>query len=152
MSDRLAVMNNGRIEQIGTPADVYERPSTGFVAGFVGISNVLSGEVASRVTGSEAPFTVRPEKIRLAERAERPGDQELGALGRVSEVIYVGANTRYVVDLDGGGQLVVLQQNLSMSSMDALDVRGREVSLIWRSEHNRPITQELREGERKGDA
>ena len=67
MSDRMAVFNEGRIEQVGTPAEVYERPATAFVAGFVGTSNLLRGEVARAIVGEDGTFTVRPEKIRLAE-------------------------------------------------------------------------------------
>ena len=73
MSDRIAVFNRGRIEQIGSPADVYERPATAFVAGFVGTSNLLGGEVAVRIVGRPGTFTVRPEKIRLADLSESPG-------------------------------------------------------------------------------
>src|SRR4026208_1697994 len=72
MSDRIAVFNEGKIEQVGTPADVYERPATSFVAGFVGTSNLLSGEVAKRITGSEQMFSVRPEKIHLGAENSAP--------------------------------------------------------------------------------
>jgi putative spermidine/putrescine transport system ATP-binding protein len=139
MSDRLAVFNRGRIEQIGTPAEVYELPSTGFVAGFVGTSNVLSGAVAQAIAGSPDPFTIRPEKIHLdnADAAVRP--DECTATGHVREVVYIGALTKYVVSLDGGGELVVFQQNLSTSSMEALQVQGRSVRLTWGRENNRPV-------------
>lgn len=141
MSDRLAVMNQGRIEQVGTPAEVYERPATAFVAGFVGASNVLAGEAARAVTGSVAAFTIRPEKIRLAPVEERPAGNQSTATGVVREVVYVGAFTRYTVDLDAGGELVVMQQNLTMSSMEVLQVRGQRVRLIWERQHNRAIAQ-----------
>jgi putative spermidine/putrescine transport system ATP-binding protein len=140
MSDRLAVMNQGRVEQVGSPAEVYERPATGFVAGFVGASNVLSQEVAEAITGQRQAITVRPEKIRLGEVDERPAPQEVSALGAVREVVYVGAFTRYVVDLDLGDELVVLQQNLAMSSMDVLQARGRMVRLFWNRQHSRVIS------------
>ena len=139
MSDRLAVMNQGRIEQVGSPAEVYERPATGFVAGFVGASNVLSGQAAFAVTGQRSPITVRPEKIRLGEPDERPHPDEVSAPGQVRDVVYVGAFTRYVVDLDAGAELVVLQQNLTMSSMDVLQARGRAVRLFWSRQHSRVI-------------
>jgi putative spermidine/putrescine transport system ATP-binding protein len=140
MSDRLAVMNQGRIEQVGSPAEVYEQPATSFVAGFVGVSNVLAGEVAERITGADGPFTIRPEKIHLTEPDAAPGADQASVTGRVREVIYVGAHTRYVVDLDGGGELVVLQQNLAVSSMEALQVQGRSVRLIWDRAHSRPVS------------
>jgi putative spermidine/putrescine transport system ATP-binding protein len=141
MSDRLAVMNQGRVEQVGTPAEVYENPATGFVAGFVGASNVLAGDAARAVTGSAAAFTIRPEKIRLATPDETPTAGESSAAGVVREVVYVGAFTRYTVDLEGGGELVVMQQNLTMSSMEVLQARGRRVRLIWDRQHNRAIAQ-----------
>ena len=141
MSDRLAVMNQGRVEQVGTPAEVYENPATGFVAGFVGASNVLAGDAARAVTGSAAAFTIRPEKIRLAPLDETPTVSESTAIGVVREVVYVGAFTRYTVDLEGGGELVVMQQNLTMSSMEVLQARGQRVRLIWERQHNRAIAQ-----------
>ena len=142
MSDRLAVMNQGRVEQVGSPVEVYERPSTGFVAGFVGASNVLSGKAALALTGRSSAITVRPEKIRLGEPGEQPHADEVSAPGRVRDVVYVGAFTRYVVDLDAGAELVVMQQNLTMSSMDVLQARGRAVRLFWNRQHSRVIEQE----------
>lgn len=139
MSDRLAVFRDGRIEQVGPPADVYERPATRFVAGFVGTSNLLSGEVARQVVGVDGTFTVRPEKIRLAEAEAAPGPDEIGAPGRIRQVVYLGPDTRYHVALDAGSELVVTQQNLATSSMDALALEGRSVRLIWKRHHCRPV-------------
>ncbi len=135
MSDRIAVFNAGRIEQVGTPAEVYEQPATEFVAGFVGTSNLLRGETAQTVLGHAGVFSVRPEKIHVADVDASPGEGEDSATGTVSEVVYVGSGTRYVVDLDAGGTLVALQQNLRTSSMDVLAMRGRKVRLVWRKEH-----------------
>jgi putative spermidine/putrescine transport system ATP-binding protein len=139
MSDRLAVMNQGRVEQVGSPAEVYERPATSFVAGFVGASNVLLGEAALAITGRPQTITVRPEKIRLGSLEDRPHPDEVMAQGVVRDVVYVGAFTRYVVELEAGGELVVLQQNLTMSSMDVLQARGRRVRLLWNRQHSRVI-------------
>jgi putative spermidine/putrescine transport system ATP-binding protein len=139
MSDRLAVMNHGRVEQVGSPAEVYERPATSFVAGFVGASNVLSADTARAITGRPQAITVRPEKIRLGGPDERPLADEVAAPGVVQDVVYVGAFTRYIVQLDAGGELVVLQQNLTMSSMDVLQARGRRVRLFWDRQHSRVI-------------
>jgi putative spermidine/putrescine transport system ATP-binding protein len=122
MSDRLAVFNDGRIEQIGAPADVYEHPASEFVAGFIGISNVLERDGRK--------FTVRPEKIEMRFDADGRGEP-----GRVRDVVYVGMFTRYVVELDSGGELTVVRQNLEASSADALESRGRRVRLEWRPEH-----------------
>jgi putative spermidine/putrescine transport system ATP-binding protein len=126
MSDRLAVFNDGRIEQVGAPAEVYERPATEFVAGFVGVSNVI--------TRDGRTFTVRPEKITMLETAEAlRGDT--AELGRIRDVVYVGMFTRYVVELDSGGELTVVKQNLETSSRDVLESRGKRVRLEWRPEH-----------------
>jgi putative spermidine/putrescine transport system ATP-binding protein len=139
MSDRLAVFNQGRIEQIGAPADVYERPLTRFVAGFVGTSNLLRGEAAERILGSSGTFTIRPEKIRLAAPDATVGPDETSATGVVRGVVYLGPDTRYVVTLDAGGELVVTQQNLSTSSTEALAQEGKAVRLVWARQHQLPI-------------
>jgi putative spermidine/putrescine transport system ATP-binding protein len=126
MSDRIAVLNDGRVEQVGIPAEVYERPATGFVTGFVGVSNMLERDGRS--------FTVRPEKVRIVD----PGAQSDGLhteRGRVRDVAYAGMVTRYLVDLDAGGELQVVRQNLETSSVEALEQRGREVTVGWRPEH-----------------
>ena len=139
MSDRLAVFNGGRIEQVGSPAEVYERPATGFVAGFVGVSNVLEAAVAAAIAGNPHPFTIRPEKISMRDPGDEVDPEDCTATGHVREVVYLGAITRYVVGLDGGGSLVVMEQNLSTSSMEALQVRGKPVRLVWRRSNNRPV-------------
>jgi putative spermidine/putrescine transport system ATP-binding protein len=128
MSDRLAVFNQGRIEQVGTPAEVYEHPATEFVAGFVGVSNVVERDGRR--------FTIRPEKIRmLAEDEPAAHDGDVVEPGHIHEVVYAGMVTRYHVELDRGGQLMVIRQNLETSSADALESRGRRVRLEWRPEH-----------------
>jgi putative spermidine/putrescine transport system ATP-binding protein len=139
MSDRIAVFNGGRIEQVGAPADVYERPQTTFVAGFVGTSNLLSGEIARQVIGRDGTFTVRPEKIRLGGLDAIAAADETSAPGRIREVVYLGADTRYHVALDAGGELVVTEQNLTTSSTEALAAQGRPVRLIWKSVHSLAI-------------
>ena len=147
MSDRMAVFSGGRVEQVGTPADVYEHPKTTFVAGFVGTSNLLTGDAAQAVIGSSGTFTVRPEKIRLAEPEDEPGADEQTVRGRVREVVYLGSDTRYIVALDVGGELVVTRQNLQTSSMEALVVQDRPVRLIWKRQH----VLSLAGGEKEGD-
>ena len=135
MSDRIAVFHEGRIEQIGTPAEVYEHPASAFVAGFVGTSNLLQGEAARRVVGEDGVFSVRPEKIRIVPRVTDPGHDEVTADGRVEEVVYVGAATRFVVRLDLGGELVALQQNSESSSADLDAYRNSPVRLVWKRRH-----------------
>ena len=140
MSDRLAVFNHGQIEQVGTPAEVYERPSTGFVAGFVGVSNVLSGEVARAITGDEHAFTIRPEKIEMREpetdgRAPIDAPQPDTCARSYTWVRSRDTSSSWIV----GGTLVVMQQNLGTSSMEALQVRGRAVRLVWSRANNRLV-------------
>jgi putative spermidine/putrescine transport system ATP-binding protein len=127
MSDRMAVFNKGRIEQVGIPAEVYERPETEFVAGFVGVSNVLVRDGRH--------VTIRPEKIRIADsgQAQTPGLE--AEAGRVRDVVYVGVVTRFVVELDAGGELTVVRQNLEGTAAEALAQRGRRVLLEWQPEH-----------------
>jgi putative spermidine/putrescine transport system ATP-binding protein len=128
MSDRLAVFNEGRIEQIGSPAEVYEHPHTEFVADFVGISNVLerNGE----------RIIIRPEKIHMSEQGDG------GEPGVIREVVYLGSATRYIVDLDSGGQLTVVRQNLETSSQEALEDQGKRVRLSWSPDHTYTIRKE----------
>ena len=131
MSDRLAVFNQGRIEQIGLPAEVYEHPENEFIAGFVGVSNVIERDGRR--------YTVRPEKITLLMNGEAP---EAGAhveQGLVRDVQYAGPVTRYHVTLDRGGELQVLAQNLDEGSSEVLEAKGRRVSLEWRPEQESAI-------------
>jgi len=139
MSDRVAVFNRGKIEQVGSPADIYEHPASAFVAGFVGTSNLIEGEMARRITGSDARFSIRPEKIHLSQRDASAGRESFSADGRVRDVVYLGLYTRYLVELDGGGDLVVVQQNLTSTSMDVMRARGQEVRLVWQREHVRHV-------------
>jgi putative spermidine/putrescine transport system ATP-binding protein len=125
MSDRVAVFNAGRIEQVGKPAEIYERPANDFVAGFVGVSNLVERD------GKR--FTIRPEKVRLL----GPGDPVEGLVterGVVGDVAYAGMITRYLVELEQGGELLVVRQNLETSSAEALEQRGRDVTVGWRPE------------------
>ncbi len=142
MSDRIAIFNRGLIEQVGTPADVYERPATAFVAGFVGISNILSGRVAELVSGSPGTVTVRPEKIHLEEPGAPVPDGSVALDGRVSDVAYLGSDTKYHVTLDAGGELAVIKQNVTTSSMEALAMNGRAVRLVWDRAHTLPVAVE----------
>jgi putative spermidine/putrescine transport system ATP-binding protein len=141
MSDRIAVFNHGRIEQVGTPAEIYEHPASAFVAGFVGVSNLVSGPLAQSITGSPGMFSIRPEKIRLAQPSDPVAADAYTATGRIREVIYLGMYTRYVVELDGGGELAVMEQNLNATSMDALAAQGRSVRLVWPRQHVSVISQ-----------
>jgi putative spermidine/putrescine transport system ATP-binding protein len=125
MSDRIAVFNAGRIEQVSPPVELYERPATEFVAGFVGVSNLLERD------GDR--FTIRPEKIQLADPGA-PLDGLRSERGRIAAVAYAGMVTRYTVALDAGGELQVIRQNVEGTSVDAASEQGREVIVGWRPE------------------
>ena len=136
LSDRIAVFRDGLVEQVASPVALYEEPATAFVAGFVGTSNLLEGEVAQALVGEPGPVSVRPEKITL-----RPGRVDAGgpglciATGVVDEVVYLGASTHAVVDLDGGGRLTVLQHNLESAAASMPGRRGEPVTLSWQQSH-----------------
>jgi putative spermidine/putrescine transport system ATP-binding protein len=133
MSDRLAVFNQGRIEQIGPPAEVYEHPQSEFIAGFVGVSNVIERDGRR--------YTVRPEKINILLDGELPQAGSHVERGVVHDVQYVGPVTRYHVRLESGGELQVLAQNLEEGSSEVLEARGRTVSLEWRPEQESVISE-----------
>ncbi len=143
MSDRLAVMDGGAIQQLGAPSEVYERPANQFVAGFVGTSNVLERD------GSR--FTVRPEKIRILEADDRDKGLQTEK-GRVREVAYAGMITRYLVDLEAGGELQVVRQNLETSSDEAQEMRGRDVTIGWRPEQAVAVSRNESESEHKEES
>jgi putative spermidine/putrescine transport system ATP-binding protein len=126
MSDRIAVFNEGRIEQVSPPRDLYEQPATEFVAGFVGVSNLLERDGAR--------FTIRPEKIQLVDPAAPPNGLRTER-GRIADVAYAGMLTRYTVELDAGGELQVVRQNTESTSADVASEQGREVVVGWRPEH-----------------
>jgi putative spermidine/putrescine transport system ATP-binding protein len=132
MSDRIAVFSDGRIEQVATPAELYENPSTAFVAGFVGTSNLLTGEAAPAVLGREGTFSIRPEKIHLDSDVESGNTT---ARGTVADVVYLGSVNHYLVELEAGPTLTVLKQNLKDSTDQAMSRRGQQVTVGWADEH-----------------
>jgi putative spermidine/putrescine transport system ATP-binding protein len=130
MSDRIAVFNQGRIEQIGSPEEVYERPATPFVSGFVGTSNVLERDGRR--------FTIRPEKVRLL----AAGESRSGLVtepGIIRGVAYAGPVTRYEVELQAGGRLQAVRQNYETSSAQAGEQRGQQVAVGWLPEQAVPV-------------
>ncbi len=126
MSNRIAVFNQGRIEQVSPPVELYEHPGTEFVAGFVGVSNLLERDGAR--------FTIRPEKIQLLDPATRPNGLRTER-GRIAGVAYAGMVTRYTVILDAGGELQLVRQNAEGASLNAATEQGKEVLVGWRPEH-----------------
>jgi putative spermidine/putrescine transport system ATP-binding protein len=132
MSDRVAVMSNGRIEQVGPPVEIYERPATEFVAGFIGISNLL--------TRDGVRFVVRPEKLRmlLDEDVLEPGMTV--EPGVVEQLVYVGQSTRYNVRLERGELLVAVRQNIEAAD-EVVRWEGRRIRLGWSPEHTYVLDQ-----------
>ncbi len=104
MSNRIAVFNLGRIEQVGTPREIYDHPTTAFVAGFVGTSNVMSAALSEQLMGVAAVHSIRPERIRVVQ--ETVADSEVSVSGTVSDVQYLGADSRVRVDLADGSHLL----------------------------------------------
>jgi spermidine/putrescine transport system ATP-binding protein len=156
MSDRIAVMNRGRFEQLGDPEALYERPSTRFVAGFLGVSNLLPGRIEQssgsyavvrlvdetrlRVPRSlangatEVEVGVRPEKIRMAAASDTGGDAN-ALVGTVRDASYLGVSTQYIVEAAGGQRLTVYEQNVERTVHGSLHRPGEEVRLTWSPDH-----------------
>jgi putative spermidine/putrescine transport system ATP-binding protein len=133
MSDRVAVFNEGRIEQVGPPAEVYEHPESEFIAGFVGVSNVLERDGRR--------YTIRPEKINLLEDGQDPRPGWHVEPGVVRDVQYVGPVTRFYMTLDRGGELQVLDQNLEEGSLEVLELKGRRARVEWRPDQESVIDE-----------
>ena len=133
MSDRIAVFNEGRIEQAGEPESVYERPANPFVAGFVGVSNLIHRDGRS--------FTVRPEKVRMLAAGD-PAEGLVVEEGTIDDVSYAGMVTRFHVALDGGDRLQVARQNLEQISHEDEGMRGQRVKVGWRREHTVAVAEQ----------
>ena len=127
MSDRIAVFDKGKIQQLDNPSTIYERPSNEFVAGFVGISNLISGKAAEEIIGKAGTFTVRPEKIQLGKMT----GQVRSAEGTIKEVEYLGPSTRFLVELDAGVTLMALRQNTHETSLEVEALRNSRTTLSW---------------------
>ena len=164
MSDRIAVMNKGRYEQLGEPESLYERPTTRFVAGFLGISNLLAGTVAgvdgryatvrlgddtnvrapSALVGANTTISigVRPEKIRLREPADAPPEGHNRLTGVVRDASYLGVSTQYQVEARGGARLTVYEQNVERATRSELWTPGEDVLLTWSPDHSFVVADE----------
>ena len=127
MSDRVAVFDRGKIQQLDSPAIIYENPANSFVAGFVGISNLISGEAGKSLLGKEGTWLVRPEKIEID--SQQSGGRR--ATGQIREVEYLGPATRFLVDLDVGISLMALRQNTSESATSVATMRNSKVTVSW---------------------
>jgi ABC-type Fe3+/spermidine/putrescine transport system ATPase subunit len=131
LSDRIAVFNDGRIEQLGTPAELYERPTSRFVADFVGTSNLFDADRSRDLLGREGHHSVRPEKMTVT-RDGLAGEGVVNVPGTVVEAIYLGSGVRLVVDLDDGTRVTVLEQNDRARIHD--DERGDRVVVSWHAD------------------
>lgn len=136
MSDRVAVFNNGRIEQVDTPRELYMRPRTPFVASFVGTSNVFDSAVARQICGMDGMYSLRPEHIRLNESGE------VQVQGIVQAVQYQGAATRFELRLTDGAKLLVSQANLSGADLPTGFEPGQPVQASWSREAMVPLQEE----------
>ncbi|MSS00208.1 ABC transporter ATP-binding protein [Arthrobacter sp. BL-252-APC-1A] len=133
LSDRIAVFNDGGIEQVGTPEDLYERPATRFVATFLGSTNLVEGELSRRLTGADGLVSIRPERIHLAAPGALAPEGFSSVPAVIEEIVYTGPTTRYVALTDTGDRLIVQEQNDSRATEAA---RGDAVELQWPSRFN----------------
>jgi putative spermidine/putrescine transport system ATP-binding protein len=131
MSDRVAVFRDGLVEQVATPVELYERPASSFVAGFVGTSNRIGGEAARVLLGTDGEFAVRPEKLRLVPPGGALDSDEVAAPGVVREVVYLGPSTHTIVELDAGPRLTVSRPNTGDSAAASFDASGTRVCAVW---------------------
>lgn len=135
MSDRIVVFNSGRIEQVGTPEQVYEEPRTNFVAGFLGTANIFSVDVARKFLGAATTVSIRPERIRLQAPETKIDKDETSVKGTVQEAAFVGANTIYILETDFGVKLTVRKTNTELLGQDNSFVAGDQVMAVWRNSH-----------------
>ena len=140
MSERVVVFDRGRIQQIGSPIEVYERPQNTFVADFIGTSNLVEGDAARQIFGTEGPVSIRPERIRLLpEDAAAAGPDQRTTVGAVGDVVHAGAQVRYVVVLDAGPVFVVTRPADSGAADHAWPRRGDRVRLAWHPQSEHPL-------------
>ncbi|WP_341942401.1 ABC transporter ATP-binding protein [Microbacterium sp. LWH10-1.2] len=135
LSDRVAVFNNGRIEQIGTARDVYEFPQTEFVARFLGLSNLIGGDLAGELTGDSRTMSIRPERVRLLGVDDAHDEGEVSLTGVVREVVYTGPATRFLVSTDAEADIIAERPNAHHPAAGAAFGRGDHVRVAWTPDH-----------------
>lgn len=135
MSDRIVVFNEGKIEQIGTPEEVYNKPATKFVAGFLGAANIITGEHATKVFGSGITMSIRPERIVLHPSNYTTKKGETSVSGVIVEKAFIGASTVYVIESDFGLKISVSNTNRELPADDNAFVTGDRVTAVWRDSH-----------------
>lgn len=131
MSDRIVIFNEGRVEQVGTPEQVYERPTTRFVAGFLGAANIIGGESAKKIFGRPTTVSIRPERMRLTPQNHVASSDEAAVAATVRETAFVGASTVYVVDTDDGVRLSISRTNTQSPGQDNRFAVGERVLVVW---------------------
>ena len=135
LSDRVAVFNDGKIEQVGSPREVYEFPRTEFVAQFLGITNLIDDAAAQRILGGTGPHSVRPERVRLEDPTAPPEPGSVALPGIVLETVYAGAHTRYLIEAEGGARFISEQQNADAPHTEPRIARGDAVSVRFARDH-----------------
>lgn len=135
LSDRIAVYNNGKIEQVGTPREVYEFPETEFVASFLGVTNLINEETSQRLFGATHKHSIRPERVLVQDSTYTPADDEIGIAGVVHETVYAGPHTRYLIDTDAGVRLISEKQNNHAPRTEASVQRGDRVVASFLKAH-----------------
>ncbi len=139
MSDRIAIFSAGKLEQIGTPTDVYEQPASAFVASFVGTSNLFTTVTAQSLTGNDQTFTVRPERIQMLPVGSPTLPGARAVQGVIKDIVYLGMNTRYLIEIEGGMMVIVIQQNRDSGHLGAHSSRGEPVLLAWALDSERAV-------------
>jgi putative spermidine/putrescine transport system ATP-binding protein len=139
MSDRIAVFNAGAIEQIGTPQQVYEKPESTFVARFLGVSNVFSGQAAQEIFGRQATVNIRPERIKLVSPDTKPHTGERCIVGTIIEASYIGATTIFLIQTESGQRVIATRLNEELPDQVNRFVTGDRVGAVWKSDHSAVI-------------
>lgn len=135
LSDRVAVFNNGKIEQVGSPHEVYEFPETEFVAGFLGVTNLLPPDLSARLLGTSATHSLRPERVHIADATAPVEPGTIAISATVAETVYAGAHTRYLLDTADGTRIIAERQNSHTPRAEAGIRRGDAVSARFESSH-----------------
>ncbi len=139
MSDRIAVFNEGSIEQIGTPQEVYEKPQTKFVASFLGVSNIFDGAAAKEIFGSSTMVNIRPERIKLVPADTKLNTGESGVVGTIIEASYIGATTIYLIQTQSGQRVIATRLNEELPDQINRFETGDRVGAVWKSDHSAVI-------------
>ncbi|WP_430592274.1 ABC transporter ATP-binding protein [Humidisolicoccus flavus] len=143
LSDRVAVFNQGRIEQIGTPNEVYEFPTTEFVAGFLGVSNLIQARQLPDFAGPDSLLSIRPERVRLIASNQAAHDPETALRGVIAETVYTGRSTRFIVETEPGIRVIAERQNDHHPGGGASFARGDFVQVAWTKDHAAVVPQSL---------